>query len=345
MHDPRSGIAAARCLRAACLAAAGLLAAGVTAGCQGEPQLGQGGSAVTGSTGSAGTQGASSNLERCDRPLGTAALVEPDANALGLLNSVGLQSPIPLLRLMMAQSNCFEVVDRGAALRNIQMEQGLAGSGMLQQGSTTARGRMITTQYLITPNVVFSNPNAGGANAGAAIGSLFGRGGALFGGLAGSIRIKEAQTVLFMTDAQTGRQSGAAEGSAKVQDFGGAAGLGGWGGGVAGIAGISGYGNTAEGKLIAAAFLDAHNKLVHQVRATHTNLPTVLPTAQAEPGNVELVTAVQSELKRRGYYTAAVDGIYGRGTNAAIATYQRENNLQIDGQPSTTLLAHLRGSR
>lgn len=338
-------------LRSQIPVAIGLRATGIAllclaaAGCQGEPQLGQGGSAVSGSAGSAGTQGASSNLERCAQPLGTAALVEPDANALGLLSSVGLQSPIPLLRLMMAQSNCFEVVDRGAALRNIQMEQGLAGSGMLQQGSTTARGRMVTTQYLITPNVVFSNPNAGGANAGAAIGSLFGAGGALIGGLAGSIRIKEAQTVLFMTDAQTGRQSGAAEGSAKVQDFGGAAGLGGWAGGVAGIAGVSGYGNTAEGKLIAAAFLDAHNKLVHQVRSTQANLPTVIPAAQAVPGDAKLVRAVQAELHKRGYYTSTVDGIYGRGTNTAISTYQRENNLAVDGQPSSALLDHLRGGR
>lgn len=341
MPNPRFHANVARFVRATSTAVACLAAAS----CQGEPQLGQGGSAVSGSARSGGAQGASSNLERCTQPLGTAALVEPDANALGLLNSVGLQSPIPLLRLMMAQSNCFEVVDRGAALRNIQMEQGLASSGMLQQGSTTARGRMVTTQYLITPNVVFSNPNAGGANAGAAIGSLFGRGGALVGGLAGSIRIKEAQTVLFMTDAQTGRQSGAAEGSAKVQDFGGAAGLGGWGGGLAGFGAVSGYGNTAEGKLIAAAFLDAHNKLVHQVRVTQANLPTVIPTSQAAPGNTELVGAVQSELKKRGYYTSAVDGIYGRGTNAAISTYQRENNLLVDGQPSAALLSHLRGGR
>lgn len=58
-----------------------------------------------------------------------------------------------------------------------------------------------------------------------------------------------AQTVLFLNDAKTGLQVAAAEGSASVKDFGG---LGGWGGGIAG-----GYGNTAEGKLIAAAFFDA----------------------------------------------------------------------------------------
>lgn len=313
------------------------------ASCQGEPELGGGSSAVTGSGGSAGAQGASASLERCAQPLGTAALVEPDAQAMQLLGSVGLQSPIPLLRLMMAQSNCFQVVDRGAALSNIQTEQALANSGMLQQGSTTARGRMVTTQYLITPNVIFSNQNAGGANAGAALGGLLGTGGALFGSLAGSMRVQEAQTVLFMTDAQTGIQTGVAEGSAKVRDFGGAAGLGGFGSGIAGFGGISGYGNTAEGKLIAAAFLDAHNKLVQQVRATQPNLPTVTSGAQAERGNVELVRGIQAELKRRNYYSSSIDGIYGRITGEAISAYQRDNNLPVDGQPSQALLTHIRG--
>ena len=79
----------------------------------------------------------------------------------------------------MAQSNCFRVVDRGAALSSIQTEDALAQSGMLQSGSTTARGRMITTQYLLTPNVVFSNQDAGGLNALGALGGYFGGAGAL----------------------------------------------------------------------------------------------------------------------------------------------------------------------
>jgi hypothetical protein len=286
-YDPESSAANTRetMIMGALIGSGRLLAIGlvvVVAGCASETELGTGGSMVTGSGGAAGTQGAASELVRCDRPLGTAALVEPEHNTIVLLNSVGLQSPIPLLRLMMAQSNCFQVVDRGAALSNIQTEDRLRASGMLQEGATTARGRMVTTQYLVTPNIIFSNPNAGGMGAGAALGGLFGAPGLIVGAIAGSMRIQEAQTALFLTDAQSGLQTAVAEGSAKVRDFGGVGGLGGFGGSIGGFGGISGYGNTAEGKLIAAALLDAHNKLVQQVRVTQPNLPTVMPRTSAD---------------------------------------------------------------
>jgi hypothetical protein len=255
---------------------AGLL---VVAGCAGTPELGKGASVATGSAGQAGTHEASQQLIRCDKPLGTAALVEPESNSVMLLQSVGLQSPTPVLRLMMAQSKCFRVVDRGAAMGNLQAEQQLKQSGMLRAGSTTAHGRMVTVQWLITPNVVFSNPNAGGAGAaGAVIGAVVGSfipGGALLGAAVANVRVKEAQTALYLTDAQTGEQTAVAEGSASVTDFGGGAGLGGFGSSIAGFGGIGGYGNTAEGKLVAAAYLDAYNKLVEQIRATNPNRPTV----------------------------------------------------------------------
>lgn len=242
--------------------------------CAGTPQLGEGGSMATGSSGEAGTQRASQQLVRCDRPLGTAALVEPEANVTQRLQLVGLQSPTPVLRLMMAQSNCFSVVDRGAALGNLNTEQQLKLSGMLQSRSTTAQGRMVTVQWLITPNVVFSNPDAGGFGAqlaGTVIGgfaSVLVPGGALLGSAVANIRVKEAQTALFLTNAQTGEQTAVAEGSASVTDFSG-------NNLNLGSAGLGGYGNTAEGKLIAAAYLDAFNKLVEQIRATRPNLPTV----------------------------------------------------------------------
>jgi hypothetical protein len=308
--------------------------------CQGTPQLGQGGSMVTGSGGSAGGQGASHELRRCARPLGTAALVEASPEALTSLQTIGLSSPLPLLRLMMSQSNCFTVVDRGAAMRNIEQEEMLRQSGMLRAGSATAHGRMVTTQYLITPNVIFSNPNAGGAAAGAAIGGLLGSGGALAGAALGSMRIREAQTTLFLTDAQSGVQEGVAEGAARVRDFGGAGGLGGFGGGVAGLGGVAGYGNTAEGKLIAAALMDAHNKLVAQIEATR---PSDLYEQRRGSGTQNrLVADIQSELVRHGYLGGGVDGLIGPKTRTAIQEYQRDQGLLTDGQPTPVLLDHMR---
>lgn len=213
----------------------------------------------------------SGGLARCARPLGTAALVEADGNAIGLLRSVGLQSPLPMLRLMMAKSGCFRVVDRGVALGAMRREQALNDSGMLRDNSQTARGNMVVAQYLITPNVIFSNPNSGGVNAGGLLGavggSLFGAPGAAIGHMAGNIRIQEAQTALFLTDASSGEQTGVAEGTATATDFNASGFAGLFGGGVLGGVNLGGYQNTAEGKLIVAAFADAFNKLVNDIRA------------------------------------------------------------------------------
>jgi peptidoglycan hydrolase-like protein with peptidoglycan-binding domain len=233
------------------------------------------------------------------------------------------------------------VIDRGAAMQNIEQEEYLRQSGMLRSGSQTARGRMVTTQYLITPNVVFSNPNAGGAAIGSAVGGLIGGGaGALVGGALGSMRIQEAQAALFLTDAQSSEQVGVSEGSAKVRDFGGGAGLGGWGGGVAGIAGVSGYGNTAEGKLIAAALMDAHNKLVAQIQATNPN--QLYEQRRGTQTRSAMVADIQTELVRHGYLTAQADGVMGPQTRTAITEYQRDQGLLVDGQPSAALLEHMR---
>lgn len=311
--------------------------------CQGTPQLGQGGSMASGSGGSAGAQGASLQLVRCGQPLGTAALVEASPEALTSLQSIGLASPLPTLRLLMSQSNCFRVIDRGAAMRNIEQEEYLRQSGMLRAGSSTARGKMVTTQYLITPNVIFSNPNAGGANAGAIVGGLLGggAGAALGGAIGGAMRVKEAQALLYLTDAQSSEQVGVAEGSAKVRDWGGGAGLGGWGGGVAGLGGVSGYGNTDQGKLIVAALMDAHNKLVAQIQATRPN--ELYEQRRGSATRSDLVADIQQELTRHGYLPAgSADGAMGPQTRTAIQEYQRAQGLLVDGQASSALLEHMR---
>jgi curli biogenesis system outer membrane secretion channel CsgG len=332
---------AVRMLRAIAMAALGstLLA------CQGTPQLGQGGSMASGSGGSAGAQGASLQLVRCNQPLGTAALVEASPEALTSLQTIGLASPLPTLRLMMSQSGCFRVIDRGAAMKNIEQEEYLRQSGMLRGGSATARGKIVTTQYLITPNIIFSNPNAGGANAGALVGGLLGgsAGSALGGALGGGMSVKEAQALLYLTDAQSTEQVGVAEGSAKVRDWGGGAGLGGWGGGVAGLGGISGYGNTAEGKLIVAALMDAHNKLVAQIQATRPN--DLYEQRRGSATRSSMVADIQAELTRLGYLPqGSADGSMGPRTKTAIQEYQRAQGLLVDGTASSALLEHMRAN-
>ncbi len=54
----------------------------------------------------------------------------------------------------------------------------------------------------------------------------------------------------------------------------------------------------------------------------------------------------QHQLKMLGYYTGAVDGIFGQGTRAAVVKFQSEHGLQADGRlgPATmTVLNRVAG--
>ncbi len=85
---------------------------------------------------------------------------------------------------------------------------------------------------------------------------------AQFVGAAEQVKLKEAQVALLLVDTETTEQVAAATGSVRVTDLG----LGGFVLGKIGGAAGAGWSNSAEGKVIAAAFLDAHNQLVAQVR-------------------------------------------------------------------------------
>ncbi len=53
------------------------------------------------------------------------------------------------------------------------------------------------------------------------------------------------------------------------------------------------------------------------------------------------VTEIQTRLKAWGYYTGAVDGVYGSGTEKAVRYFQRSNGLAADGQCGAQTLAAL----
>lgn len=215
------------------------------------------GNVVSGGAGPDGAQGASAKLEKCDKPYGTLAVSEPQDYVGRALMGVGLTSPVPLIRLIIQQSNCFMVVERGRAMQNLMQERDLAASGQLRRNANMGGGQMMTADYVLTPDVAISNKDAGGV--GAALGGLFGVGGAL---LAGGLKFKEAQTSMMLADTRSSLQIASATGSAKKTDF--SLGLLGFGGGVAG--GLGGYENTAEGKVIAASFLDNWNNIVRSIR-------------------------------------------------------------------------------
>ena len=217
---------------------------------------GKGGSSVQGAAGTDGSKG-DNGLEHCDKPMGAMAVVEPQSEYMMALSRYNLGSPVGLIRLMIQQSNCFLVVERGQGLRNMEQERALAGAGQTRAGSNIGGGQMVAADFILTPQVVFSENNAGGVG-GAAAGLL----GRKVGAIAGGLKFKEAQTSMLVADSRSGIQVAAAEGSTKKADMrlGGA--LFGGGGGAA----VGGYGNTNEGKIIAAAFMDNYNQIVGVVR-------------------------------------------------------------------------------
>lgn len=50
------------------------------------------------------------------------------------------------------------------------------------------------------------------------------------------------------------------------------------------------------------------------------------------------VTTIQTKLKRWGYYSGNIDGIYGSQTLAAVKYFQRKNGLTVDGIAGTKTL-------
>jgi len=45
----------------------------------------------------------------------------------------------------------------------------------------------------------------------------------------------------------------------------------------------------------------------------------------------DVVKTIQTKLKRWGYYSGSVDGVYGAKTKAAVVSFQRKNGLAADG--------------
>jgi curli biogenesis system outer membrane secretion channel CsgG len=244
-----------------------IAALGFLSACQSPPMQMGDPAAKTVATGSAGgstTAGANTALERCAAPLGTISLIE-NVNA-GWYTILTGQYRLPptanLLRLMIQQSNCFVVVERGAAgMAAMNRERDLQNSGQMRKGSNFGGGQMVSSDFGLSPEVIFNEGNASGS--GALLGGLIGGGaGRAVAAIGASTRTREASVLLTMIDNRSSVQIAASEGSASKTDLGGFGAL----AGISGAAGLGGYTNTPQGKVIAAAFMDAYNGMVISLR-------------------------------------------------------------------------------
>ena len=215
-----------------------------------------------GAAAGANAEGAPATLERCDSPLGTVGVVEEQSGDWYryLTSDLRLPSTIPLIRMMIQQSNCFVVVERGRAMQNMMQERALMDSGELRDGSDFGKGQMVAADYTMNPSINFSQSDAGGV--GGLLGAFGGRKLGAVGAVVGGLKFKKAETILTMIDNRSGVQLAVAQGQARKTDFGG--GIAGWGG--SGYGALGGYTNTPEGKVLAAAFADAYNNLVRALR-------------------------------------------------------------------------------
>jgi hypothetical protein len=218
------------------------------------PTMGENKGTVSGAAGGASAENQNTQLEKCGETLGTMALQE-DINApwYAQLRGHNLGSTIPVLRLMIQQSNCFVIVERGGAMRNMMQERALQQSGEMRGGSNFGQGQMVAADYTMSPSIQFSG-NTGRGGVGSYLPGLAGV-------VAGSVGRNEAATTLLLIDNRSGVQISASEGTAKNFDFGifGAA----WGG--LGVGG-GGYSNTPQGKVIVAAFADSYNQMIKSLR-------------------------------------------------------------------------------
>lgn len=327
--------------------------AGVTAalaGCVASPvRIGDEGAktTATGAAGGAHGTNVSADLERCDRPFGTIAVIE-DQNSdwyRVLSGQYRLTSTVPVLRLLIQQSNCFVVVDRGRGMAMMQQERALQQSGELRAGSNFGKGQMVSADYAMAPEVLFSERGTGGL--GGAVGAV---GGGLLGAIVGSIRSNEAATLLTLVDNRSGVQVGVAEGSASNTDMN----LGGFllGGGAG--AGLGGYTNTPQGKVIAGAFKNAYNQLV--IAARNYQAQTMGDRGLGTGGRLGVdggyqqagysgatvdLRQAQATLNRLGYDAGPPDGQMGPRTRSALRQFQSERGIPVTGRLDATTQAEL----
>jgi hypothetical protein len=185
---------------------------------------------------------------------------------------------------------------------------------------------------------VFSENNAGGV--GGAVGGLLGRRAPVATAVAGGLRFKEAQTSMLLADSRSGVQVAAAEGSTRKADMrlGGAL----FGGG-AGVA-AGGYGNTNEGKIIAAALMDNYNNVVRVVRddpSLQRNVGTLKQEAAAggatragagfSEGDVIVPKIANVRLLAQPTETGKVLATLGRGDELVVIGASKDGYVNVQG--------------
>lgn len=213
------------------------------------------------------------DVPHCPRKLGTVSI--EDGDDPNSWTQASLAPPSKLLKVLVARSGCFNLVDRGTGLNAASREREIGGSLGLQRRSNVGLGQIKAADYVLVAEIQGANSNVSGGGGAAAVGGLLG---GRFGALAGGLRSKkmEANTILSITNVRTTETIATEDGYAAKNNLSFA------GGGLFAVAGGvgGGYDNTDLGRIVTLSFIQAYAKLVNDLGGI---TPGDAGTAQAAP--------------------------------------------------------------
>ena len=152
-------------------------------------------------------------IPTCSKPLGTISVIEPE-DGVNWWSGQQLPAPSKLIKVFVNKSRCFTLVDRGVGMGAAMAERDLAASGELRNRSNIGKGQIRAADYVLVPDLISQNSNAGGYAISGLLGGLMGGNvGRVVGGL--DFKKKTADVVLTVTDVRSSEQVAMAEGSAK----------------------------------------------------------------------------------------------------------------------------------
>lgn len=207
----------------------------------------------------------------CMDSLGSLSISVPkDATAWTM---IGLSVPTRMLQVFVNDSKCFTVVDRGTGFSAAQQERQLAEAGHLRTGQNIGAGQMRVADYVLIPEIVSQNLNAGGSSYGVSGSGERGFLGSIAnvatlgvaGRLSGSGQKKTAEVVLTLVDVRTSEQVASVSAEAKVTDRAISAAIAANQNKTAGQLHYSSWNNTQIGKVIQEAYKEAFDNLLVEV--------------------------------------------------------------------------------
>lgn len=285
---------------------------------------------------------------KCKKPEGTLRIVEPD-DGQALWASHGLPAPTRMLRVMVTDSNCFTILDRGVGFAAAQAERELVAGGHMQAGSNLGGGQMLAADFILIPDLVSQNPNAGGSNIGGGAGTGKKRG--LIGGLANvatlgvagkiaggmSSRKQAAEVILTITDSRTAELLGTASGEAKLTDRDWSLMASASANGVNGGISAGAYENTEFGKVIKEAYVEAFQALLERVeKVDFAGRVRSAPTATSAP---QIAAATTTAYPAGGNPTATASSMPASSMAAEQALQIQQMQIQMQQMMAAQQLA------